>query len=125
MTDGALTVAVIDDDVSVRRGLGRLLRSVGYQVLTFSSADDFLNHSGPDSPSCLVLDVSMPGRTGVRLHEDLISAGRVVPVVFITGHGDSAMAASAAKSGTYEVLSKPFEDDVLIGAIQRAIARRP
>jgi FixJ family two-component response regulator len=122
MTDGAI-VAVIDDDLSVRRGLERLLRSAGYRVQAFSSAREFLGYNGSPQPECLVLDVSMPGQSGLHLHDVLVAMGRKIPVIFITGHGDVAMAARAMKAGAADFLSKPFDDEVLLKAVEKALKK--
>jgi FixJ family two-component response regulator len=116
-------VVIVDDDVSVRRGLERLLRSAGYRVESFSSASDFLARDDSFVPLCLLLDVSMPGQSGPRLHDDLLARGYDIPVIFITGHGDTAMTDHAAKAGTYDFLTKPFEAAVLFRAIERATAK--
>ena len=119
------TVYVVDDDVSVRRGLERLLRSAGHRVVTFGSAREFLDRHDLASPSCLVLDIRMPGQNGLDLHEALAAAGRDVPVVFITGHGDIPMAVRAMKAGAVDFLAKPFDDKELLEAVQQAIGRDP
>ena len=123
MSRTAVTVAVVDDDFSVRRGLGRLLRSAGYRVETFSSAQEFLARNGSVQPACLVLDVSMPGQSGLQVHEALRADGYEIPVIFITGHGDVATAARAMKAGAAEFLSKPFDDEVLLRAVEHATAK--
>ena len=117
------TVAVVDDDASVRRGLERLLRSAGYRVETYASAREFFARSGPaQRPGCLVLDVSMPGQSGLHLHDALVAGGYDIPVIFITGHGDVAMASRAMRAGAAEFLSKPFDEVVLIRAVEQATA---
>jgi FixJ family two-component response regulator len=118
-----LTVAVVDDDLSVRRGLERLLRSAGYRAETFSSAREFLARAGSWRPGCLLLDVSMPGQTGMHLHEELVASGQDIPVIFITGHGDAAMAARAMEAGAAGFLSKPFDDEALLRAIEQATSK--
>ena len=123
MTHGRMTIAVVDDDASVRRGVARLLRTSGYEVETFSSAAAFLARRSTLRAGCLVLDVSMPGATGLDLHDALVAAGDNVPVIFITGHGDARKAGRAMKSGACDFLSKPFEDEVLLRAVQRATAK--
>jgi FixJ family two-component response regulator len=117
------TVYVVDDDVSVRRGLERLLRSAGHRVLTFGSAREFLEHRDVVHPSCLVLDIRMPGQNGLDLHESLVAAGRDIPVVFITGNGDIPMAVRAMKAGAVDFLAKPFDDKELLDAVQQGISR--
>ena len=123
MTPVEATVYVVDDDVSVRRGLDRLLRSAGYRVVTFGSAREFLEHRDIVRPSCLVLDIRMPGQNGLDLHESLVAAGRAIPVVFITGNGDIPMAVRAMKAGAVDFLAKPFDDKELLDAVQQAISR--
>ena len=117
------TVYVVDDDVSVRRGLERLLRSVGHRVVTFGSAREFLEHGAVVHPSCLVLDIRMPGQNGLDLHESLVASGRDIPVVFITGNGDIPMAVRAMKAGAVDFLAKPFDDKELLDAVHQAIGR--
>jgi len=117
------TVYVVDDDVSVRRGLERLLRSAGHRVVTFGSAREFLEYRDVVSPSCLVLDIRMPGQNGLDLHEMLIASGRDIPVVFITGNGDIPMAVRAMKAGAVDFLAKPFDEKELLDAVQQGIGR--
>jgi FixJ family two-component response regulator len=117
-------IAVVDDDVSIRRSLDRLLRSAGYRVQTFAADWEFFKSCEEIKPACLVLDVTMPGQNGLDLHEALVATGRAVPVVFITGYGDPRMVERARKAGAMELLSKPFEDSVLLRAVERAIASR-
>jgi FixJ family two-component response regulator len=119
------TVYVVDDDVSVRRGLERLLRSAGFRVVTFGSAREFLDYQDEVPPSCLVLDIRMPGQNGLDLHESLNAAGRHIPVVFITGNGDIPMAVRAMKGGAVDFLAKPFDDKELLDAVHQAISRTP
>jgi FixJ family two-component response regulator len=121
VTEGEATVFVVDDDLSVRRSLARLLRSAGYRVATFASAREFLAEGRVDGPSCLVLDIRMPGQSGLDLHELLAADDQQLPVVFITGHGDVSMAARARRSGAVDFLAKPFDDRTLLGAVQQAI----
>lgn len=116
-------VFVVDDDVSVRRALARLLRSAGYRVRAFASAREFLERDEPDDPHCVVLDVRMPGQGGLDLYEALVAGRREVSVVFITGHGDVPMAGKAMKAGAVAFLAKPVGDDDLLEAVARAIAR--
>jgi FixJ family two-component response regulator len=116
------TVAVVDDDVSVRRSLERLLRSAGYRVETFAAHWEFLKRSERALPACLILDVTMPGQSGLDLREALLATGRELPVVFITGLGDRRMVERALRTGAVELLSKPFEDAALLYAVERAIA---
>ena len=123
MTDGDALVFVIDDDPSVRRGLDRLLRAAGHRVESFASAPEFLDRAEHDGPRCLVLDVRMPGQSGLDLYERLVASGRDIPVIFITGHADVPMAVRAMKAGAVDFLSKPFEDSELLGAAAQALER--
>jgi FixJ family two-component response regulator len=116
-------VFVVDDDESMRRSLETLLRSVGHDVHLFSSAHEFMHTERPDAPSCLVLDVRLPGMSGITFQQELAKAGVVVPVIFITGHGDVPMTVRAMKAGAVEFLTKPFDDQVLLDAIHTAIER--
>jgi len=116
-------VFVVDDDVSVREALERLLRVVGFEVETFASAQDFLAHRRENAPSCLVLDVRLPGLSGLELQKLIAEANREIPIVFITGHGDVPTSVSAMKAGAVEFLVKPFSDQDLLDAIQQAIKR--
>jgi RNA polymerase sigma factor (sigma-70 family) len=116
-------VFIVDDDASVRRSLGRLVRSVGLRGETFASASEFLQDAAADGPSCLVLDVRMPGVSGLALQETLAVAGHRIPIIFITGHGDITMSVRAMKAGAVDFLPKPFNDQDLLEAIQEAIAR--
>ena len=119
----ASTVFVVDDDLSMREALSSLLRSVGLAVETFASAREFLIYSRPDCAACLVLDVRMPGLSGLDLQQELGKAGVELPVIFITGHGDIPMAVRAMKAGAVEFLSKPFRDEDLLDAIRYALKR--
>ena len=123
MTEPAATVIVVDDDASVRRGLERLLRAVGYRAETYGSADEFLARPPIAGPCCLVLDVRMPGESGFELQEILAARGHDIRVVFITGHGDIPMAVRAMKAGAVDFLAKPFDDQELLDAIERALSR--
>jgi len=116
-------VFVIDDDESIREALKSLIRSVGLSVETFASAHDFLESSRPDVPSCLILDVRMPGLSGLDLQRDLVEANIHIPIIFITGHGDIPMSVRAMKAGAVEFLTKPFRDQDLLDAIQQALER--
>ena len=115
-------VAVIDDHESVRRSLTRLLSSAGYTVVTYESAVAYLEAPAPAAPSCLVLDVRMPGLTGTDLQAKLAEDGRREPVIFITAHGDVPMCAAAMKAGAVDFLQKPFTSDALLAAVSRALA---
>jgi FixJ family two-component response regulator len=117
-------VFVIDDDESIREALKSLMRSVGLGVETFASAHAFLeSHRRPDVPACLILDVRMPGLSGLDLQRDLAEANINLPVIFITGHGDIPMSVRAMKAGAVEFLTKPFRDQDLLDAIQQALER--
>jgi FixJ family two-component response regulator len=117
------TVVVVDDDPEVRNSLELLLRSVGLRVQLFASVPDFLKHGPPNDPTCLVLDVRLPGRSGLEFQRELAAAGIQVPIIFITGHGDIPMTVRAMKGGAIEFLTKPFHGQDLIDAIQVGLAR--
>ena len=123
MFDANSTVLVIDDDPAVRASIGRLLRSVGINVRLFASIPDFLASDPPDGPTCLVLDVRLPGQSGLDLQRELTQANRELPIIFITGHGDIPMSVQAMKGGAIEFLTKPFRDQDLLDAIQFGISR--
>ena len=116
-------VLVVDDDAAIREALSSLIRSVGLNVETFSSAQEFLKRQRPEVPACLVLDVRMPGLSGLDLQRELGMAKNGIPVIFITGHGDIPMSVRAMKAGAVEFLTKPFRDQELLDAIQQAIER--
>jgi FixJ family two-component response regulator len=116
-------VFVIDDDLSVRKGLVRLLRSAGYKSEIFESASDFLKREQHAGPACMIVDVRMPGLNGMDLQETLIQRCRIEQLVFITGHGDIPMCAQAMKAGAVDFLSKPFRDDELLQSVERALIR--
>ena len=116
-------VFVIDDDESMREALKSLIRSVGLSVETFASAHEFLQSRRPDIPACLILDVRMPGLSGLDLQRDLSEAKIHIPIIFITGHGDIPMSVRAMKAGAVEFLTKPFRDQDLLDAIQQAVER--
>ncbi|MBK0012686.1 response regulator transcription factor [Stenotrophomonas sp. S41] len=115
-------VYVVDDDASVRAALEDLLASMGLQVRAFASTQAFLDHPRDDAPACLVLDVRMPGQSGLDFHRSMADLGLQLPVVFITGHGDIAMGVNAIKAGAIEFLTKPFRDQELLDAIHKGIA---
>jgi FixJ family two-component response regulator len=117
------TVFVIDDDASVRDAIHGMLKSVGLRSETFASAQEFLRSKHPDGPSCLVLDVRLPGVSGLDFQRELADAGTSIPVIFITGHGDIPMTVRAMKSGAIEFLTKPFRDQDLLDAIHQALDR--
>jgi FixJ family two-component response regulator len=123
MPDSSPTVLVIDDDADLRASIGRLLRSLGLDVQLFGSISDFLESNPPDGPSCLVLDVRLPGQSGLDFQRELAAANRELPIIFITGHGDIPMSVQAMKGGAIEFLTKPFRDQDLIDAIQLGLAR--
>ena len=116
-------VFVVDDDPSVRRALDSLLRSVGNEVCLFASAQEFMQASRPDTPSCLVLDVRLPGMSGLAFQQELAKANIALPVIFITAHGDVPMTVRAMKAGAVEFLTKPFDEQALLDAIHAAIER--
>ena len=120
---GAPTVFVIDDDAGVRESIEGLLKSVGLRSETFGTAQEFLRRERPDGPSCLVLDVRLPGVSGLDFQHELAEAGVQIPIIFITGHGDILMTVKAMKSGAVEFLTKPFRDQDLLDAIHQALDR--
>lgn len=119
----AAVVFVVDDDLSMRRSLETLLRSIGLDVRLFSSAQEFMQANRPDAPGCLVLDVRLPGMSGLAFQEELTKTGVAIPVIFVSGHGDVPMTVRAMKAGAAEFLTKPFDDQVLLDAIHAAIER--
>jgi FixJ family two-component response regulator len=123
MTDVKSTVLVIDDDSDLRASVGRLLRSLGMDVQLFASITDFLGSDPPDGPSCLILDVRLPGQSGLDLQRELAAANRKLPIIFITGHGDIPMSVQAMKSGAIEFLTKPFRDQDLLEGVQLGLSR--
>src|SRR5262249_53540333 len=123
MSAASATVLVIDDDPDVRASVGRLLRSLGIDVQLFASIAEFLGSKPPDGPTCLVLDVRLPGQSGLDLQRELARAKRELPIIFITGHGDIRMSVQAMKGGAIEFLTKPFRDQDLLDAIQLGLSR--
>jgi len=123
MPDANSTVLVIDDDPDLRASVGRLLRSLGQDAQLFASISDFLKSDPPDGPTCLVLDVRLPGQSGLDLQRELAAANRELPIIFITGHGDIPMSVQAMKGGAIEFLTKPFRDQELLDAIQFGLSR--
>lgn len=123
MTEALATIIVIDDDPEVREALGSLLRSVGFAVNLLASVGDFLTSGRPDGPTCLVLDVRLPGQSGLDFQLELSRENIQLPIVFITGHGDIPMSVKAMKGGAVEFLTKPFRDQDLLDAIHIGLAR--
>ena len=124
MKDGNSSVLIIDDDAEFRNSVGRLLRSVGLHTQLFSSVSDFLNADTPDGPTCLVLDIRMPGRSGLELQRALTAMNRQLTIViFLTAHADIPMTVQAMKGGAIEFLTKPFRDQDLLDAVQAGLAR--
>ena len=123
MIDTNPTVLVIDDDAAFRDSVERLLSALGLNTRLFASVADFLKSDPPDGPTCLVLDVRLPGQSGLDLQRELVAANRQPPIVYITGHGDIPMSVQAMKGGAVEFLTKPFRDQDLVDAIQVGLAR--
>jgi len=123
MPEPDATVFVVDDDASIRDALKSLIRSVGLKVELFGSPREFLQGKRPDAPSCLVLDVRLPGKSGLDFQRELVEANIPLPIIFITGHGDIPMSVRAMKAGAVEFLTKPFRDQDLLDAIQVALER--
>lgn len=118
-----LSVVIVDDDASFRSFLVRLIGTVGFKTVEFSSAEDFLEAKLPDGPTCLVLDVQMPGLSGLDLQKELSRGDRQIPIVFITGHGDIPMTVEAMKAGAVGFLSKPFRNQDLIDSVKEGLNR--
>jgi len=116
-------VGIVDDDLSVRKGLARLVKAAGYRVEVFASAREFLERQPQEEPCCLLLDVRMPGLTGLELQEALATAGRKMSIVFVSGHGDVVSSVKAMKGGAIDFLIKPIDAQELLGAIERAVAK--
>jgi FixJ family two-component response regulator len=123
MTSADAIVFVVDDDAAMRRSLENVLRSVGLRVSVFASAQEFLRSDRPDVPGCLVLDVRLPGLSGLDLQRRMVEADLDIPIVFVTGHGDIPMSVRAMKDGAVEFLTKPFRDQDLLDAIHLALER--
>jgi FixJ family two-component response regulator len=123
MMDTDAMVFVVDDDAPMRESLKNLMRSVGLRVEAFASAQEFLRSTRPEVPACLVLDVRLPGLSGLDLQKQMAEGDRDMPIIFITGHGDIPMTVQAMKAGAVEFLTKPFRDQVLLDAIQQALER--
>jgi len=123
MKEHVPTVFIVDDDEAVRNSLRLLLKSVGLSAVALPTAQDFLSKYDPKQPGCLILDVRMPGMSGLELQEQLNVRGAMIPVIFITGHGDIPMAVEAMQQGAFDFLQKPFRDQDLIDRIQRALTK--
>jgi len=123
MAETQSIVYVVDDDSDVRNAMDTLMRSVGYKVRTFTSAAEFLRAKLSDAPACLLLDVRMPGMSGLDLQSEMTKANVDIPIIFITGHADVAMAVKVMKAGAVEFLTKPFHDQDLLDSIQHAVER--
>jgi FixJ family two-component response regulator len=117
------TVFVVDDDADIRASIQGLLKSVGLRSESFETAEQFLKRKAWDGPSCMILDVSLPGISGLDFQQQLRNAGVQIPIIFVTGHGDIPMTVKAMKSGAMEFLTKPFEDQDLVDAVHQALAR--
>ena len=122
MNDTGALVYVVEDDVSAREGVAGLIRSAGLTVKTFASGEEFLAAPRPPIPSCLVLDVNLPGLSGLDLQQELAKSGLQVPIIFLTGHGDIPMTVRALKAGAANFLTKPFDDEELLNAIQQCLS---
>lgn len=120
---GESMVHVVDDDLGVRQMIARMVRSVGLQARTHACVREFLDHLDPAQPGCVVLDVRMPGESGLDLQEHLARTGVALPIVFVTGHGDIPMSVRAMKGGAVDFIEKPFRDQVLLDAIHAALSR--
>ena len=116
-------VAIVDDDVSVREGLQSLIHSAGWRAETFASAQEFLSRSGAEFPACLVLDLQLPGLSGLDLQKRMAETGLEIPIVFLTGHGNIPASVQAMKAGAVEFLTKPFEEGDLLRAVSEAVER--
>ena len=121
MTHDAATVFIVDDDEAVRDSLSMLMRSVSQKAETFSLAREFLEQYDPERPGCLVLDIRMPGMSGMELHEELRDRGSILPIIFVTGHGDVPMAVEAMQRGAVDFLQKPYRDQDLLDRINAAL----
>jgi FixJ family two-component response regulator len=121
--DPKASVAIVDDDPDFRTSVAGLLRSVGLDARVFASVEEYLSSEPPDCPTCLVLDVRMPGQSGLDFQRDLVAANAELPIIFITGHGDIPMSVQAMKRGAIEFLTKPFRDQDLVDAVNLGLAR--
>jgi FixJ family two-component response regulator len=123
MTEGNSLITVIDDDASFRHSAARLIRTTGHRVQTFANAVEFLKCKNPETTSCIVLDICMPGLSGLELQEKLANEGIEIPLIFVTGHGDIPMSVRAIKAGAIEFLTKPIRDRALLDSIEQAVER--
>lgn len=123
VSDAKSSVAIVEDDAALRASIARLLRSVGLATRSFESVVEYLRSEAPDCPTCLVLDVRLPGQSGLDFQRDLVAAHAEIPIIFITGHGDIPMSVQAMKRGAIEFLTKPFRDQDLLDAIYLGLAR--
>ncbi len=123
MTDGTTTVFAVDDDPSVRKGIERLLRSAGFKAEMFASAEAFLNAYRHDAAGCLILDLALPGLDGLQLQQRLLERGGVLPIIFLSGHGDVATSVRAMKHGAADFFTKPVDDDELLAAVHKSVQR--
>src|SRR5258706_11575902 len=124
MTNTDSPVYIVDDDASVREAVRSLVRSAGLNVHDFASAQEFLAHRRPPTGGCLVLDLQLPGLTGLDLRQELAKTGADIPIIFLTGHGDIPASVQAIKAGAVDFLTKPFEDRALLSAIQQGMSRQ-
>jgi RNA polymerase sigma factor (sigma-70 family) len=122
MTADAATIHVVDDDDAIRVAISRLLRASGYQIMVYASADDLLNNLPRTDRGCILLDVQMPGISGLQLQEALVKAGCDLPIIFLTGHGDIAMSVKGIKAGAEDFLTKPVDKSILLRAIEQALS---
>lgn len=122
-TESDAIIAIVDDDASARAGLQSLIRSAGWKVETFVSAQEFLGRRGAEAPGCLILDLQLPGLSGLDLQERMAEVGLAIPIVFLTGHGDIPASVQAMKAGAVEFLTKPLDEEKLFRAIQEALER--
>ena len=123
MSDPEAIVFIVDDDPSVRTSTERLVRSIGFRVQTFASAREFLDGDRPDGPACLVLDIRLPGQSGLDLQTELGRSGEQMPIIFVTGHGDIPTTVRAMKAGAVEFLTKPYRRQTLVDAVRAAVDR--
>jgi len=123
VSDPKVSVAIVDDDADFRASIARLLRSVGLATRLFASVAEYLESEPPDCPTCLILDVRLPGQSGLDFQRDLVAANADLPIIFITGHGDIPMSVQAMKRGAIEFLTKPFRDQELLDAVNVGLAR--